>query len=460
MDDNTDPAIPAQDDPSSDPPTAEAGADTNVKPNAEAPVEMDDKADVAESETVVGSAAMRPIFLGNLKPNYLADDVKAIFHTPLVPPGSEPGSFTPIMVDRLDQKRGYCFVFLKDAVTAADKDNAERYVAAITGMEVANLSSALRAECARGDGRIKRKEDDRRKNIKPSDTLFVVNFQEESTKREDLTMLFEPFGELLRIDMKRNYAFVQFKNVDEATKAKDATNGGRLEKSVLTVEFVARERSRNNDGGRRGGGRFSNNRRDDRGGGGGGRYRDDRHRDDRRGNGGGYRGGDRGSGGPMNYRGGDRGDGDRYNDDRGGGGGDRYNDDRGRGGGGRDDFRGGRDRSPYRGGSPARGGSGGGDYRRRSRSRSRSPPRGGDYRRDDRGGGGGGGGGYSRSPPRGGGRSSYNDDRERSGGRNNDDYRGGGGGGGGRYDDNQRGRSPEMYRGGNDRGRDDRGYRG
>lgn len=40
--------------------------------------------------------------------------------------------------------------------------------------EVENVSNALRAECARGDGRIKRKEDDRRKNIKPSDTLFVV----------------------------------------------------------------------------------------------------------------------------------------------------------------------------------------------------------------------------------------------------------------------------------------------
>ena len=40
--------------------------------------------------------------------------------------------------------------------------------------EVANVSPALRAECARGDGRIKRKEDDRRKNIKASDTLFVV----------------------------------------------------------------------------------------------------------------------------------------------------------------------------------------------------------------------------------------------------------------------------------------------
>eukprot|EP00534_Pseudo-nitzschia_fraudulenta_P011779 CAMPEP_0201216562 /NCGR_PEP_ID=MMETSP0851-20130426/189581_1 /ASSEMBLY_ACC=CAM_ASM_000631 /TAXON_ID=183588 /ORGANISM="Pseudo-nitzschia fraudulenta, Strain WWA7" /LENGTH=495 /DNA_ID=CAMNT_0047506145 /DNA_START=632 /DNA_END=2121 /DNA_ORIENTATION=+ len=206
-----------------------------------------------DNENMVGSAAMRPIFLGNLKPNYQAEDVIAIFHNPLDPPGSEPGAFKPIAVERLDQKRGYCFVFLKDAVTAEDKDNAERYVAAISGMPVPNVSSAVRAECARGDGRIKRKEDDRRKNIKPSDTLFVVNFQEETTKREDLKMLFEPFGELMRIDMKRNYAFVQFRNIEEATRAKEATNGGRLEQSVLTVEFVARERNRQNDGGGGGG---------------------------------------------------------------------------------------------------------------------------------------------------------------------------------------------------------------
>lgn len=390
-----------------------ADADGNANANKEAEGKESAENDGKEESTEnggVSSAAMRPIFLGNLKPNYQADDITSIFHKPLDPPGSEPGAFKPIPVERLDQKRGYCFVFLKDAENAADKDNAERYVAAISGMAVDNVSSALRAECARGDGRIKRKEDDRRKNIKPSDTLFVVNFQEETTKREDLKMLFEPFGELVRIDMKRNYAFVQFGSVDEATRAKSATNGGRLEQSVLTVEYVARQRNRNDDNG----GRRGRNRRDDRG---GGRYRDDRYRDDRRGRRDDFRMGDRG-GSSMDY------------------------DDRGRGRddfrGGRDDFRGGRDRSPYRGGSPGRGG----DYRRRSRSRSRSPPRG-DYRRDDR------GGGYSRSPPRG-----RYDDRDRG---RNDDYRDGGRGGG-RYDDDQRGRSPEMYRG-NDRGRDDRGYR-
>ena len=53
-------------------------------------------------------------------------------------------------------------------------------------------------------------------------------------------MLFEPYGELVRIEMKRNYAFVQFRTVEEASRAKDATNGGKLDQSEITVEFVAR----------------------------------------------------------------------------------------------------------------------------------------------------------------------------------------------------------------------------
>ena len=73
--------------------------------------------------------------------------------------------------------------------------------------DVPKVSKALRAEFARGDGRIKHKEDDRRNTITPSETLFVVNFQEETTKREYRQMLFEPIGESVRIEMKKNYAF-------------------------------------------------------------------------------------------------------------------------------------------------------------------------------------------------------------------------------------------------------------
>lgn len=294
---------------------------------------------------------------------------------------------------------------------------------AIVARSLSSVSDALRVEFARGDGRVKRKEDDRRRNIQPSETLFVVNFHEETTKREDLQMLFEPFGELVRIDMKRNYAFVQFRTVDEATRAKDATNGGKLDQSVLTVEYVARQRG---DGGGGMGGDRRRRRDDYRGGG------------DRRG---GYdRPGDRRGGPPDRFRGGGP-----PPIDRGGRGGfDRFEreDDGPRA---RDDFRGrGRDRSPggYRGGGG--GGSGGGwspggyrrdggsgyrggspDYGRgRSRSRSRSPPRG--YR--------------SRSPPR-----RYDDRGDGRGDRRHDDYNDRGG----RYDeyndrDNRGGRYDER----------------
>ena len=113
---------------SKDPAPAEAPAEEPAAADA-----TDAKETKESSEEVVGSAAMRPIFLGNLKPNYQADDVKAIFQKPILPPGQE-GTLQPITVERLDQKRGYCFVFLKDATTAADKDNAEKFVAAISGM--------------------------------------------------------------------------------------------------------------------------------------------------------------------------------------------------------------------------------------------------------------------------------------------------------------------------------------
>merc|ERR1711966_115118 len=177
-------------------------------------------------------------------------------------------------------------VFLKEPASLEEKERTENYVAEISGMNISGVSNCLRSEFARGDGRVKRKEDERRKDIQPNETLFVVNFHEETTKREDLQMLFEPYGELVRIDMKRNYAFVQFKTVDEAIRAKEATNGGKLDQGEITVEYVAR---RMGDRARDDGYRRPPSRRDDcrpRGGYRGDRYDDDYrrggYRDDRR----------------------------------------------------------------------------------------------------------------------------------------------------------------------------------
>eukprot|EP00814_Leptocylindrus_danicus_P008147 CAMPEP_0116018504 /NCGR_PEP_ID=MMETSP0321-20121206/8686_1 /TAXON_ID=163516 /ORGANISM="Leptocylindrus danicus var. danicus, Strain B650" /LENGTH=241 /DNA_ID=CAMNT_0003488907 /DNA_START=341 /DNA_END=1068 /DNA_ORIENTATION=- len=102
------------------------------------------------------------------------------------------------------------------------------------------VSKQLRSEFAKGDGRVKRNQDHRRSGgeIEPCDTLFVVNYHVDRTRREDLEMLFKDYGRLVRVDMRRNYAFVQFESTEEALKAKNATDGGKLDDSVLSVEFT------------------------------------------------------------------------------------------------------------------------------------------------------------------------------------------------------------------------------
>mmetsp|Transcript_26780 Transcript_26780/g.25637 ORF Transcript_26780/g.25637 Transcript_26780/m.25637 type:complete len:148 (-) Transcript_26780:440-883(-) len=82
------------------------------------------------SREVMGSAHLRPVFLGNLSHDVHASDVADIFERPLINLGE--GARVP--VDRIDLKRGFCFVFLKPAASQTDKDNAERYVSEMNGM--------------------------------------------------------------------------------------------------------------------------------------------------------------------------------------------------------------------------------------------------------------------------------------------------------------------------------------
>lgn len=78
----------------------------------------------------LGSPAVRPVFLGNLMPNYGTDDIIDAFERPeVLNIGHD-----PVYVDRVDIKRGYCFVFLKDAKTREDKKRIEAFVGAISGM--------------------------------------------------------------------------------------------------------------------------------------------------------------------------------------------------------------------------------------------------------------------------------------------------------------------------------------
>ena len=76
-----------------------------------------------------------------------------------------------------------------------------------------------------GDGEVRKREDLRKRQTKPTTTLFVVNFDVDKTRERDLEKHFEPFGKLRRVQIKRNYAFIQYEDVDQSEDALKACNG-------------------------------------------------------------------------------------------------------------------------------------------------------------------------------------------------------------------------------------------
>lgn len=87
------------------------------------------------SDAVIGSTSLRPVFLGNLTHGFQAEEVIAIFERPMEPPNAS-FRYSSIPVDRIDLKRGYCFVFLKDVSSQSEKEQTERFVQEINGMYV------------------------------------------------------------------------------------------------------------------------------------------------------------------------------------------------------------------------------------------------------------------------------------------------------------------------------------
>ena len=90
----------------------------------------------SNSSNIIGSAHIRPIFLGNLDMNVTAEDISDLFTRPAL-------NASPMSVERVDLKRGFAFVFMNDAQTQEDKDRIEQYVDGIQGMYVPSFSSSL-----------------------------------------------------------------------------------------------------------------------------------------------------------------------------------------------------------------------------------------------------------------------------------------------------------------------------
>eukprot|EP00210_Caulerpa_lentillifera_P002214 g2128.t1 len=120
---------------------------------------------------------------------------------------------------------GFAFVYMKD------KRDAEDAIRRLDGREFGEKKRHLRVEFA------KARAGSRRRASTPSNTLFVVNFDSRTTRERDLEDHFEQYGRLLRVNIRRNYAFVQYETVEEATEALNKTHGYNFIGRPLTVEY-------------------------------------------------------------------------------------------------------------------------------------------------------------------------------------------------------------------------------
>eukprot|EP00249_Psilotum_nudum_P010097 c22333_g1_i2 orf=237-671(+) len=117
-------------------------------------------------------------------------------------------------VDRVDMKAGFAFIHMDDECDAED---------AIRGLDNLEYGRHRRRLCVewakQGDNTLRRREVDRKNtaNTKPAKTLFVINFDPINTRVEDLETHFEPYGKLIRVHIRKNFAFVEYETQEEAT---------------------------------------------------------------------------------------------------------------------------------------------------------------------------------------------------------------------------------------------------
>ncbi|CAL9237187.1 serine/arginine-rich splicing factor RS31A isoform X2 [Arabidopsis lyrata subsp. lyrata] len=164
---------------------------------------------------------MRPVFVGNFDYDTRQSDLERLF--------SKYGR-----VERVDMKSGYAFVYFEDERDAED---------AIRGTDNTTFGyerRKLSVEWAKGE-RGKPRDGKAASNQRPTKTLFVINFDPIRTRERDMERHFEPYGKVLNVRIRRNFAFVQFATQEDATKALDCTHNSKILDRVVSVEYALRE---------------------------------------------------------------------------------------------------------------------------------------------------------------------------------------------------------------------------
>ncbi|KAL5727710.1 hypothetical protein ACHQM5_000874 [Ranunculus cassubicifolius] len=173
---------------------------------------------------------MKSIFCGNFEHETRQSDLDRLF--------SKYGK-----VERVDMKAGFAFISMDD------ERDAEDAIRALDQIEFGRQGRRLRVDWTKQDRGGRRPGGSRSSgNSKPTKTLFVINFDPMYTRTRDLEKHFDPYGKILSIRIRRNFAFVQYESQEDATKALDATNMSKLMDQVVSVEYAVRDDDGRNDG--------------------------------------------------------------------------------------------------------------------------------------------------------------------------------------------------------------------
>lgn len=124
-----------------------------------------------------------------------------------------------------------------------DERDAEDAIQGLDRIEFGRKGRRLRVEWSKEE-RNRKPEGGSRKSsssFRVSKTLFVINFDPYNTRTRDLERHFDPYGNILNIRVRRNFAFIQFETQEDATRALDATNMSKLMDRVITVEYAIKD---------------------------------------------------------------------------------------------------------------------------------------------------------------------------------------------------------------------------
>ncbi|ESQ43324.1 hypothetical protein EUTSA_v10014293mg [Eutrema salsugineum] len=135
--------------------------------------------------------------------------------------------------------QGFAFVYMEDERDAEDAIRAlDRYEFGRKGRRLrVEWTKNERGGAARSGGGSRRSSS----GMRPSKTLFVINFDAQGTRTRDLERHFEPYGKIVNVRIRRNFAFIQYESQEDATRALDATNSSKLLDKVISVEYAMKD---------------------------------------------------------------------------------------------------------------------------------------------------------------------------------------------------------------------------